>query len=708
MLIRVRQELLKRLDRMVPVRGLAGSDEIWPLLTPECARAGREGRSLHAALAAATELRFPSAGLQSRVGSPPDVSAILGEAHAILDNQWTVFGRAAPAFAQSGDWRSDPFDGRRYPFAYWTQVRYMGTGGDVKFVWELNRHHALVRLAQGYHLTGDETFAEAALSQLDSWSVQNPPGRGINWTSSLEVAFRAIAWCWIWRLTYRSESWTEARTSAFIWQLWHHARYMERYDSVHHSPNTHLTGEALGMLYVGTTFPDLRRASHWRAFGTAILDEEIGQQFLADGFHFERAVGYHRYHLEFYLHALLLLRQQPGTAESITARIADRLHDGFASIAALVRPDGSWPVFGDEDGGSTVRLAAAPATDLRPLLTVGAAVFNEPTWLSSNLPASRSLAWWLCDTQCFEELASMSARSPESTSTTLPAAGYVVARDSWSPDAWYCAVDVGPHGGTATGHAHTDLGHVEISRGGARLLADPGSLTYTGDPSHRSWHRSEEAHARPSVVGVALAEPAGPFAWRTIAPTPTYEVADDGQIWQCRLQYSYGADDRSVAHERQVVLVRGSGVIICDWLDVPQATVQWHWPVAASAESLRMEDGRLDVNGLALHWHVIPTSGDQPALEEHSFSRSYATAEPGTVVRIDTAITRRATGVACALDSRAPSPTYEFDGELVRCIVGTERAPITIQFERGRMATASPLPGTDLSVTAPESIEVRS
>ncbi|HEX5581109.1 MAG TPA: heparinase II/III family protein [Gemmatimonadaceae bacterium] len=669
------------------------------LLDGEVARRVRAGASLRDVLAAGADDRFPLRHLRGRAGAPPDAPALLEEARATLAGEWTVFGRRAAHFARTGDWRADPVDGRALPLVHWTRVPYMASGGDVKLTWEHSRHHALVRLAQAYHLTGEERFAEAAVQQVAAWSAQNPPRRGVNWTSSLEVAFRAIAWCWIWQLTHRSPAWTEARTATLAWQLWHHARHVERYDSVHHSPNTHLTGEALGLLYVGTVFPGLRRARRWREFGTAILLEEIEHQFLADGFHYERAVGYHRYHLEFYLHALLLL-QSSGAEAALLERIRAPLADGFAAAAALVRPDGSWPVFGDEDGGSTLRLAAAPVTDLAPLLAMGAALVGDPRLVLGRDPSVRALAWWLSDDRAWAALESMSPGRPESASATLPATGYLVARDDWSPDAWYCAVDVGPHGGDATGHAHTDLAHVEIARGATRLVVDPGSLTYTGDPAHRAWHRSEAAHARPTVEGVPLAEPAGPFAWRRVAPTPAWESSDDGRIWQCRLHYAHDHDGRHVAHERQVVLIRHMGVLVCDWLELPGARASWHWPIGAPPAGIALAPGRLDVAGLALHWRVAPAAPDAPELVERLFSPSYGVAEPGAVLSVGSAATERAIGLACAMDAAA-APVLEIEGDLARCTVDEGGTRTVVRFERGKRVnvTMSAAMATDAMAT---------
>src|SRR6185503_6702964 len=123
-------------------------------------------------------------------------------------------------------------------------------------------------------------------------------------------------------------------------------------------------------------------------------------------------------------------------------------------------------------------------------------------------------------------------------------------------NAWMCVVDAGPHGGDRTGHAHTDLGHVEIAHGTVHITADPGCPAYTPHSSARDWFRSEEAHACLVLPGFPLAEPAGSFSWKRCAPTPSVESGDTGELWWCLLAYSPATGSLAVRHVRQVVLVR--------------------------------------------------------------------------------------------------------------------------------------------------------
>jgi len=497
-LIRIRQEVEKRLDRVAPY--LRGPSALAGVLTPTFGElaAGMDGDALRRALAAASERRFPLSHLRGRDSrSLPALDALKRSVSDAANGRWSVFGASLRIDPTRHEWNRHPMSRALVSRLHWSRVRYMDgiAGGDVKVIWELSRHHHLVRSAQGYFLDRDEDTAERLLALLDSWIAENPHGVGVNWTSSLEVAFRAIAWCWIWALTCGSSSWTPVRVRRFLVSLWHHARHIERFDSIHHSPNTHLTGEGLGLLYVGLMFPELRRASDWAALGQDILESELDVQVLSDGMHYERSVGYHKYTAEFYLHYLLLARAF-GLAVPDSTR--DRVRAQVDAARLLRRPDGTWPIVGDEDSGDTLLLGPVDPQDEGPVLALGAGLFRDRDLVALTTDAHRAAAWWLVDEPDWQWLHDAANRgSLESDSAqpsnrarelqrnalrdsgALPVAGYFVGRESQDTDGWWCLVDAGPHGGDRTGHAHTDLGHVEIARGATHVVVDPGCAGYT-------------------------------------------------------------------------------------------------------------------------------------------------------------------------------------------------------------------------------------
>jgi hypothetical protein len=600
-LIRIRQEVWKRIERWSGVRQWRGPEDTAAVLD-RAVLTSLDGspRDLPTSLLSIrhnTRSRFPAAHLAGRdPHALADGAAVIADALRLSRGDWDVLGAPVRVTADRITWRAHPVSGAQTPAIHFSLVNYGAEeiGGDVKFLWELNRHAELVRLAQGYWLTRRPELADTAVALIDSWIEQNPPGIGINWVSAVDVAFRTIAWCWVWSLTAASDAWTDGRVGRLLWMVAHAGRFVARYDSVHHSPNTHLTGEALGLVYIGTVFPELRGAARWRNLGIRILQEEVPHQFLDDGMHYERSTGYHRYNLEFYVHALAIASAH---GERWADPFREPLARGATASVSLRRPDETWPVLGDEDGGAALRLGIRDVTDQSELLDVAAALLEQPALRAGIRGDASGLAWWLLDDAAWRRASPHGESTiPIGAAASLRTAGYYIARDEWSREPWYCVVDAGPHGGDVTGHAHTDLGHVEIAHGAHWIVVDPGCPVYTSDPARRNWYRSQQAHASVTIDDIPLAVPSTPFGWRSVAPTPAVESGDRGSHWWCRLWYAYPTPDAAVTCERHVVLIRGRGVVVCDVLrGVGQRAVTVRWPLGASRADTRVSEGGSDI-----------------------------------------------------------------------------------------------------------------
>src|SRR5437667_1805795 len=176
---------------------------------------------------------------------------------------------------------------------------------------------------------------------------QTPPGIGINWSSSLEVSLRAMSWVWAFHFFRDSDTFAPGLFKDALKFLYLHARHIEKYLSKYYSPNTHLTGEALGLYYLGTQLPFFERARHWRKLGADILYSEITRQILPDGVYFEQSAWYQRYTADFYSHFLIL---QSLFGESYKDRrsseLDERLQSAFDFLMNITRPDGTTPMIG--------------------------------------------------------------------------------------------------------------------------------------------------------------------------------------------------------------------------------------------------------------------------------------------------------------------------------------------------------------------------
>jgi glycosyltransferase involved in cell wall biosynthesis len=440
---------------------------------------------------------------------------IIAEADQIVAGHFDLLGLKQVHFGDPIDWRLEPVSRRSAPHVHWSEIDYLDPqiAGDKKITWELNRHQHFIKLGQAYWLTGDEKYARAFVSQLNSWMDQNPPKLGINWASSLEISFRSIAWLWAFHFFKNSKALDGATFNRALKFLYLNGRHLETYLSTYFSPNTHLTGEAVGLFYLGTVLPEFRAAAHWRDQGQRILVEQLQKQVRADGVYFEQSSYYQRYTVDFYLHLLVLSR---ANKLRLSAAVEEKLTALLDHLMYLTRPDGTTPLFGDEDGGRLLPLDRRATSDFRGALATGAVLFDRCDYkFVARRFALDSL--WLLGPQggtIFDELR---AEEPGGKSQGFADGGYYIMRDGWHDRANYLLFGCGPHGAGNCGHAHADALTIEVIVNGEPLLVDAGTYTYTGSPELRDSFRGSSAHNVLLIDGEPSSRPAGPFSWETIA-----------------------------------------------------------------------------------------------------------------------------------------------------------------------------------------------
>ncbi|MGH9198314.1 MAG: heparinase II/III family protein, partial [Acidimicrobiia bacterium] len=264
-------------------------------------------------------------------------------AERISKGSFDLLGLHNLRFGRPIDWHLEPLAGKRAPMTHWSSIDYLdpNEAGDKKIVWELNRHQYLLTLGQAYWLTGREQYATTFVEHVTQWMDKNPPKLGINWASSLEIAFRAISWLWALYFFKHSPSLTPAVFWRLLKYLYLHGRHLETYPSTYFSPNTHLTGEALGLFYLGVLVPEFRRSGRWRTLGRHILLSALTPHVRSDGVYFEQSSYYQRYTADFYTHFYLLSRRN---GETVDRTCADSLAALIDYLMHITRPDGTTPL----------------------------------------------------------------------------------------------------------------------------------------------------------------------------------------------------------------------------------------------------------------------------------------------------------------------------------------------------------------------------
>lgn len=408
-------------------------------------------------------------------------------------------------------WHREAVRGLVAPMVHWSKINYLDAAryGDHKVLWEPNRLQYLFAPAFCWLTNRDPKTLRLVEQHLRSWVDLNPPRIGANWASSLELAYRAIACCWLLSML-RSAPWPTDFVGRMVAILEVHAIQIERNLSKYFSPNTHLTGEALGLFYIAAAFPHLRDAARWRELGSSILLEVLSTQVREDGTYFEQASQYHRYTAEIYLHFMLLARaaQRP-----LDDHIEQRICALFDVLRSMADGRGVIPLFGDDDGGYLMPFDHRAPNDVSAILLAGACAFGRRDLVPDG-PVTRTYSYWLCGVERTDMLLAEAQIDPNWNSIYCAAGGAAIIRDGWSENSHVALVDAGPHGSLNCGHAHADALAMTLTLGKTPICVDRGTLTYVGD--ERDEFRRSFSHNTLEIDGASSVEPRGPFHWARV------------------------------------------------------------------------------------------------------------------------------------------------------------------------------------------------
>ena len=440
----------------------------------------------------------------------PDVAAdIVQRAERICEHRFDLLGYEGLDYGTEIDWHLDVVHGKRAPRRPWFKIRYLDFAevGDSKVTWELSRHQHLVTLAKAYRLTGRTHYVLELLRQWYHWQEQNPYPIGINWASSLEVAFRSLSWLWIGNLLNSCSVTSERFSSDLRRALMLNACHIEKFLSTYFSPNTHLLGEGVGLFSIGTLHSEVPAADRWRKLGWQIVVDEAKRQVLPDGVHFEQSIYYHVYALDFFLHARMLANANDMPIPATVDQTLEKMLNALCTLGKV----GPLPAFGDDDGGRVFEPRRNRSEHLLDPLATGAVLFNRSDF---KLAADgiREETLWLCGIKGVRQFDELSIREDSAMSFAFEWSG-MYGMASPRPVPQQLIVDAGPQGAGRAGHGHADGLSIQVSVGGSGVLIDPGTLAYVDPDGKRNRFRGTASHNTVQVDGVDQAAPGGPFGW---------------------------------------------------------------------------------------------------------------------------------------------------------------------------------------------------
>lgn len=455
-----------------------------------------------------------------------DTPVYMTLADQILDGHFRVFALGAAPLGFPPDWNRDPKTGTCAPMSFGKLLDYRDERlvGDVKYLWEPNRHAELVTVAQAWHLSRHRRYANACGVLIDSWLGACPYPQGVNWTSSLELALRLVNWSFAWHILggetatiFEGDS-GQALRLRWLASVRQHCHFIASHLSRHSSANNHLLGELLGLLVAATTWPMWSESRHWHDLAHVEFEREALVQNASDGVNREQAIWYQQEVADMMLVAGLFARNsQCDFGREYWNRWAAMLE----FIAAIMDVEGNVPMLGDADDAVIARLD--PARDFHPfrsLLACGAVLVNDAplrTLFKAKALVFDDKSRWLLGDIAAKEFSSVPAaqQTARTARRAFPQGGcFILGSDLDTSREVRIVADAGPLGYLAIGaHGHADALAFTLSVYGNEILIDSGTYTYYAGAEWRSYFRGTRAHNTVLVDNQDQSVAGGRFLW---------------------------------------------------------------------------------------------------------------------------------------------------------------------------------------------------
>ncbi len=350
-----------------------------------------------------------------------------------------------------------------------------------------------------------ELFVEYLSDWMSRCDLSAPGAIPLAW-NAYATATR-IGW-WIRSALLLGPEWWSSRTDfrgRFLSSLSRQADYLARNIEWDLRGN-HLLRDAVGLAWAGRLL-NSSQAAQWLRSATVLATDQVREQILDDGGHFERSPMYHRIVMDD-LHILSKLIDEPTVRREIETALGR-----MVEFADWVRhPDGKIPLLNDAAlEAEPVFDRAAPAGGGRHFAETGLAI--------------------------------------------------------WRGSPWTVFFDVGPIGPDyQPGHGHADTLSLECSCDGLRLFVDPGTHSYDRD-ERRAYDRSTAAHNTVCVDGTDSSEVWDIFRVGRRARPFRVDIRAAESVFDASAAHDGYSHLGGVIHRRRVQVADGSPLVIIDRIE---------------------------------------------------------------------------------------------------------------------------------------------
>jgi hypothetical protein len=452
---------------------------------------------------------------------PQPQKAYIEQAKLVIDGHIPIFSIQNAQLGKKVEWNQDPLSRVLAPKTFGKKLDYRDPDvvGDIKYLWELNRHLHLVSLGQAYALTQDFQYLAGLKSHLQSWLEQCTYALGPNWSSPLESGIRLINWSILWQFIGGPDSELfENRTGtefldAWLQSIYQHCHFIQSNHSTCSSANNHLIGEAAGLFIATLTWPFWQDFHTWQEEAKELLERECIEQTYYDGVNKEQTTAYMQFVLDFLLLSALAGRQNK---VEFSKEYWMRIEAMLECIASFMDKNGNIPMIGDGDDGYVLCVSLEKQfSPFKSLLATGAALFHRQDFKSKSMHFDHKSLYLLGKEglQSFQSIQANFNRLP--IRTNFPAGGYfILGKDFETTREVKIIFDCGPLGYLSiAAHGHADALSIYLSLSGLEFLIDPGTYAYHTKQKWRNYFRGTSAHNTLRVDGLDQSVIGGNFMW---------------------------------------------------------------------------------------------------------------------------------------------------------------------------------------------------
>lgn len=339
----------------------------------------------------------------------------------------------------------------------------------------------------------------------------------------------------------------------------------------------HLLENLRALIWVGTGL-DSPKAQGWLNAALALLREELAEQVLSDGGHFERCPGYHVVVLRRLIEIGHRLRNSTGSMPRYLEDTVQRML-GFLNI--LRTPTGGLPLLKD------TAIDAHPPVD--EVLTEGSLLLKDRRFIAGApaglrtflLFGKKGLSWFKSEGE--------TVPSGSDATHFLPESGYVCSQTEAGD---FFIWDVGrPCPDYLPAHAHADLFTFDLWVGGRPWVVDSGVYEYTAG-YWRNFFRSTRAHSTVEVDGVNQSDVYSSFRVGRRARVHGVECKGVRHgVWLAQ-GYHDGYEYLGALHRRVILFRPGSYWIVVDVVaGQGRHEICTHLQLQPGVEAFRIADG---------------------------------------------------------------------------------------------------------------------